>query len=194
MSTEKSEFPLVFRIWHWLNFVAISGLLGTFFLRKTFLNYRTNREIIREKISAAGQKISSELAESVAKAIRDPMWEWHILFGYTLAFLMIFRLIVFFLKIKSGSAHRYAPAEKKIMKLSYAGFYICASFMSVTGLLMVFKAQWGISKNVISVAKDSHEIVMWAVLLFVILHLSGVLFSEFREKTRGLISRMISGT
>ncbi len=44
------KFSLKFRLWHWLNTLVIFGLLGTVFLRKTFLSWRDNSEILMSKL------------------------------------------------------------------------------------------------------------------------------------------------
>ncbi|MDO8260706.1 MAG: cytochrome b/b6 domain-containing protein, partial [Candidatus Magasanikbacteria bacterium] len=90
------KYTLKFRIWHWLNAIVILGLLGTVFLRKTFLSYKANAEILMSKLSAMGTDIAVEDAKILAKAIRAGMWEWHIILGYALAFLVIYRIFLFF--------------------------------------------------------------------------------------------------
>ena len=51
------KYTLAFRIWHWLNAIVVLGLLGTVFLRKTFLSWRTNSEILMTKLSEIGNGI-----------------------------------------------------------------------------------------------------------------------------------------
>ena len=67
------KYTLKFRIWHWLNAIVILGLLGTVFLRKTFLSYKANAEILMSKLSAMGTDITIEDAKILAKAIRAGM-------------------------------------------------------------------------------------------------------------------------
>ena len=80
----------IFRLWHWFNAFVVLGLLGTVFLRKTFLSWRTNSEILMTKLTEFGVDISAEQAKILAKAIRAGMWEWHIILGYALAFSVLF--------------------------------------------------------------------------------------------------------
>lgn len=80
------KYTIQFRIWHRLNAIVVLGLLATFFLRKTFLSWRTNSEIIMSKLSEMGIDITTQQAAGIAKAIGAGMWEWHIIFGYALAF------------------------------------------------------------------------------------------------------------
>ncbi|MCK4974574.1 MAG: cytochrome b/b6 domain-containing protein, partial [Sulfurimonas sp.] len=71
------KYTLSFRIWHWLNAIVVLGLLGTFFLRKTFLSWRTNSEILMTELSEMGTEITAAQAKILAKAVRAGMWEWH---------------------------------------------------------------------------------------------------------------------
>jgi len=45
------KWRLDFRIWHWVHAAVILGLLGTVFLRKTFLSWRTNSELLTQKLA-----------------------------------------------------------------------------------------------------------------------------------------------
>jgi Ni,Fe-hydrogenase I cytochrome b subunit len=80
------KYSASFRLWHWLNAFVVLGLLGTVFLRKTFLSWRENSEILMSKLSEFGVEITVEQAKILAKAVRAGMWEWHIILGYGLAF------------------------------------------------------------------------------------------------------------
>ncbi len=74
----SKKWNLSFRLWHWLHAAVILGLLGTVFLHKTFLSWRANSEILIQKLSGFGIDITAEQAKALAKAVRAPMWEWHI--------------------------------------------------------------------------------------------------------------------
>ncbi|MGB3960999.1 MAG: cytochrome b/b6 domain-containing protein, partial [Sulfurimonas sp.] len=90
------KYTASFKLWHWLNALVVLGLLGTVFLRKTFLSYKANAEILMQKLSEIDIIITIEQAKILAKAIRSPMWEWHIFLGYALAFLMVYRIVLYF--------------------------------------------------------------------------------------------------
>jgi len=79
-----------FRVWHWIHAAVVLGLLGTVFLRKTFLSWRTNSELLTQKLSEINLEVTADQAKVLAKAIRAPMWEWHIILGYALAALLFF--------------------------------------------------------------------------------------------------------
>jgi len=188
------KWRLDFRIWHWVHAVVILGLLGTVFLRKTFLSWRTNSELLTQKLSEINLEVTAEQAKMLAKAIRAPMWEWHIILGYALAALLVWRIILFF--TQSGK-HNYQNLgketfHKKMVKLSYIGIYVILLFMSVSGLIIHFYETFGLTKEAAHDIKEIHEIVFNAVLIFTPLHIIGVLVAEHRDE-KGIISDMVNG-
>ena len=188
------RWRLDFRIWHWINAVVVLGLLGTVFLRKTFLSWRSNSELLTQKLSEINLEVTAEQAKMLAKAIRAPMWEWHIILGYALAALLVWRLILFF--TQSGK-HNYQNLgketfHKKMVKLSYIGIYVILLFMAVSGLIIHFYETLGLTKEAAHDIKEIHELVFNAVLIFTPLHIIGVWVAEHRDE-KGIISDMVNG-
>ncbi|SFV61213.1 Ni,Fe-hydrogenase I cytochrome b subunit [hydrothermal vent metagenome] len=190
------KWRLDFRIWHWIHAFVVIGLLGTVFLRKTFLSWRTNSEIIAQKLIEIDfdLEITTEQSKIIAKAIRAPMWEWHIILGYLLAILIVWRIVLFFTKsgqrnyknFKNNSLH------KKMVKLGYIIIYFVLLFMTISGFSLYFNSILGLTKEMIHNIKDVHELVFNAVLIFVPLHIIGVIIAENRDE-KGIISDMING-
>ncbi len=184
------KYSKLLRIWHWLNAIVILGLLGTFFLRKTFLSWRTNSEIIVQKLSEYNIEVSAEIAKALAKTIRAPMWEWHIIFGYLLVALILFRIYIF---VKEGMSYKDTSSFHKMgVSLLYTIFYVLILFMSISGFIMHFGTDLGISKESISSIKDIHENIAWFFVFFVPLHIGGVIVADLTQE-KGLVSKMISG-
>ncbi|WP_373033193.1 cytochrome b/b6 domain-containing protein [Sulfurovum sp.] len=188
------KWRLDFRIWHWIHAVVVLGLLGTVFLRKTFLSWRSNSELLTQKLSEINLEVTAEQAKMLAKAIRAPMWEWHIILGYALAALLVWRIILFF--TQSGK-HNYQNLgketfHKKMVKLSYIGIYVILLFMAVSGLIIHFYETLGLTKEAAHDIKEIHELVFNAVLIFTPLHIIGVLLAEQRDE-KGIISDMVNG-
>ena len=188
------KWRLDFRIWHWVHAVVVLGLLGTVFLRKTFLSWRTNSELLAQKLSEINLEVTAEQAKILAKAIRAPMWEWHIILGYALAALLVWRIILFF--TQSGKDNyqnlRKETFHKKMVKLSYIGIYVILLFMAVSGLIIHFYETLGLTKEAAHDIKEIHELVFNAVLIFTPLHIIGVLVAEHRGD-KGIISDMVNG-
>lgn len=188
------KWRLDFRIWHWIHAAVVLGLLGTVFLRKTFLSWRTNSELLTQKLSEINMEITVEQAKVLAKAIRAPMWEWHIILGYALAALLLWRGILFF--TQSGKQNYQNLKEenvyKKIVKLSYIVIYGVLVFMAVSGLIIHFYEALGLTKDIAHDIKEIHELVFNAILIFVPLHVIGVFIAENQDE-KGIISDMVNG-
>lgn len=183
------NYALQLRIWHWLNVLVVLGLLGTFFLRKTFLSWRTNSEILAAKLQTFGITVTSEQAAALAKAVRAPMWEWHILLGYVFAVLVLWRLVMI---LREGFG--YAP-DNMHMAWVYRGYkavYAVMAFMAISGLLIHFAKDIGLAKSVAGQLKELHEWFAWAIVAFVGLHIVGVFVADNRDQ-KGITSKMVSG-
>jgi len=187
----RVDYSRSLRAWHWLNAIAVSGLLLTFFLRKTFLSWHTNSQIIVEKLASLGVEVTAEQAKAVAKAIRAPMWEWHIIFGVMLALLVLFRAWIFWQEAGFG----YEEEESLHMRMVHWGYkilYFILIFMAVSGLVLTWHESLGLSEALTHTIKDLHELMAWTVVVFVPLHIIGVFVAE-NDDQRGIVSRMISG-
>lgn len=188
------KWRLDFRIWHWVHATVILGLLGTVFLRKTFLSWRTNSELLTQKLSEINIEVTSDQAKTLATAIRAPMWEWHIILGYVFAALLLWRLLLFF--TQSGKTNYQSYKEKTIHKkmvtISYIAFYAILLFMAVTGLAIQFYEELSLTKDTAHDIKELHELVYNGVLIFVPLHIIGVIIAESRDE-QGIISDMVHG-
>ena len=188
------KWSLNFRLWHWINALVVMGLIGTVLLRKSFLSWRTNSEIIIQKLAEQGVDIAAEEAKVIAKAIRAPMWEWHIILGYALAALVIWRILLFF--TRSGKQnYRNLKEEnfhKKMVKIGYLVIYATLLFMTVSGLVIHFYDTIGLSKDTAHDIKEVHELVYQVLLYFVPLHILGVFVAENRDE-QGILSDMVNG-
>lgn len=186
------KYTLNFRIWHWLNAIVILGLLATVFLRKTFLSYKTNAEILMTKLSDMGVEITIEDAKILAKAIRAGMWEWHIILGYALAFLVLYRIYLFFTDKSKKEDFNSLTLHKKAVKISYYVIYATILFMAISGFAIYFYKEIGMSKEFAGAIKNIHEFAFNIIMIFVPLHIAGVIVADAKEE-HGLISTMING-
>jgi cytochrome b561 len=159
----KKYQPLSLRWWHWLNALAILGLLGTVLLRKTFLSWRTNAQFIEQKVAEGGGAVTPEVAKSIAQGLRDVMWDWHYYIGFGLTALLVIRVLVGIFAVKkcpatdamqSAMGLSQVPAEKKIgaihytvVRIGYALFYLVTLYMVLSGLAMYFEDALGLSEN-----------------------------------------------
>jgi len=186
------KYTLKFRIWHWLNAITVLGLLATFFLRKTFLSWRTNSEILMTKLSEIGIEITAEQAKVLAKAIRAGMWEWHIIFGYVLAFLILYRIYLFFADTSKRESFGSLDHHHKAVRISYYIVYATLIFMSVSGLAIHFYQELNLTKEFAHDIKEIHELLSYVFVFFVPLHIAGLFVAENKDEA-GVVSTMING-
>ena len=182
-----------FRIWHWVNALVVIGLLGTIFLRETFLNVKENTHIITEKLLTFGITLTPEQAKIVAKGIFAPMWNWHIYLGYVFAALVLYRIALFFTPSGKQSFHfQELDLHHKAVSAGYIVIYAALFFMALSGLIINFYQELGLAKESAHDIKELHEAVYNVILIFVPLHVAGVVVADIRDE-KGIMSNMIHG-
>jgi len=186
------KYSITFRVWHWLNAFVVLGLVATVILRKTFLSWRDNSALIVEKLDAIGVAITHEQAVMIAKAIRAGMWEWHIILGYALTFLVLYRIYLYFFEKKEQEKFESLSLHKKGVRISYYLLDAVLVFMVVSGLLIHFHAELGLSKEGAHTLKEIHEFLYNYIWIFIIVHIAGVVIADNRDE-EGLVSSMING-
>lgn len=195
------------RLWHWVNFIIISGSIFTVLINSTLFD-GSQRSFVKNELINAGVSISDKQAGAVTHGLEDQVWGMHIYFGYALAALFLFRLIAeFFLppaqrllpKLKKAyqayfilKEEREAAKHELVVKGLYIIFYLLLFIMVFTGLLLAFEDYTGISKNINHCIKGFHGFCMYLILGFIVLHLAGVLLAE-RKDGKGIVSDMING-
>lgn len=143
-----------------------------------------------QKFAEYDIEITQEAAKAVAKSIRAPMWEWHIIFGYLLAGLILFRIFIY---LKEGMSYKnFSSLHKRGITILYTIFYLLIIFMALSGISMHLGSDIGLSDNLIHSIKEIHESVAWFFVFFVPLHIGGVVVADLTNE-KGLVSRMISG-
>ena len=195
MQAKEPDFAPLFRLWHWITLFSILGLIGTVFLRMSFLNKNANARIIQEKLAEYHLSIHHEQAVTIAKAIRAEMWQWH----YILA---IFLGVAIFLRIV---AMLRGEAQLPIIKLlqsqgAMEGFknlihlLICLTILllALSGAFYYFHEALGFEKAGVHWVKDLHESLFWPLVALIALHVGGVIRHELKTK-ECIVSRMIHG-
>ena len=183
------NYSLQLRIWHWLHALTVLGLLGTFFLRKTFLSWRANSEILMAKLAEFDIVVTADQAKALAKAVRAPMWEWHIILGFVFAALVLWRLVMI---VREGFGYETDDPHMKIVYIGYKVIYVVLTFMAISGVVLYLYQDIGLSKDLAGTVKEVHEVVAWAVAGFAVMHIAGVFVADNRDQ-KGIISRMVSG-
>ncbi|MFO7743901.1 MAG: cytochrome b/b6 domain-containing protein [Psychroflexus sp.] len=169
--------------------MSFSFLLMTIFLRLTWLEKEHMADIIGNFLNENGQVLSQDQLIVLAKQIRQPMWEWHIYTGYVLVGLFSLRfLLPLFGKMKiQNPLERNLSAKEKFQKWTYIFFYIGVATSLITGLLIEFYPKaWK------EITEEIHELSIYYLVAYIIIHISGVLIAEFTNQ-KGILSRIVSG-
>jgi Ni/Fe-hydrogenase 1 B-type cytochrome subunit len=178
------QFSRSFRIWHWLNAVAMFGLFITVVLRESVMHKANIGAIVQTKMAELGTIITDEQAVMIGKAVRSPMWDWHIYLGIAVALLLVWRLGMV---LKNGFGFDDNPAMQKVYRL-YQAVYGVMVVMSISGLVLYYKLAGEMKENV----ETLHMVLGWTVFAFIALHIIGVILAEKKDQS-GIVSRMISG-
>lgn len=196
------------RIWHWLTFLVMTAILLTVLFASTVLNPRQNIPVVQNVLKEKGVVVTNEQSWAVTHLYDDKMWELHKLLGYALVFLFLARFGVEFVQAKEDkmkaklatalAAFKGPGNDKKearhylFVRISYSLFYLVLLIMAVTGLLIAFGADWGISGPTRHTIKEVHGFFQYLVYAFILVHLVGVVYTD-RGKASGVISNMING-
>lgn len=187
---EITKYSKVYRILHWAIAVSFMLLLITIFLRLTWMNKFNVAAIIKDYLIGTGQNLTEDQLITLAKKIRQPMWDWHIYIGYVLVGLFSVRFILpAFGQMKFQNPFgKNLTTKMKIQKWTYIIFYVCVIVSLVTGLIIELGA-----KELKKPMEEIHVLGIYYLIAFIAIHLGGVLIAEFTNQ-KGIISRIISGT
>ena len=95
----------------------------------------------------------------------------------------------FFGKMKfSNPLDKQLPLKIRIQYWVYLIFYACLAISLITGLIIEFGP-----KNMKKIMEEIHVLSNYYLIPFLIIHLGGVLITEFTSQP-GIISSIVSGT
>lgn len=186
------------RAYHWLNSLVVTLILITVVLRKTVLDKYLVNGKIQAFLSDKEIVLEKDATMKLAKVIRSEMWEWHYIFGFVLAFLIVVRIVLFF--TKSGKlvirdAFSFITKNKKDnywIQLLYLAVYLSIFIISITGVLMYFYKDLGWTHDTKEILESIHVAVMNIIIYFIPIHIIGIILSE-NEDEPGVTSNMING-
>lgn len=185
----KPTYSKIYRMLHWSIAISFILTLITIFLRLTWMNKFNMAEIIGNYLSKNDVALSQDQLIVLAKQIRQPMWDWHIYLGYVLTGLFLIRFTLpFFGEMKfQNPLDKNTTTKEKLQKWIYIIFYICVVISLITGLIIKFGPK-EFKKSMESI----HELSIYYLVAFIVLHLAAVLYAEFTND-KGIISRIVSG-
>lgn len=187
IGTRSEKFTFLHRLLHWVMAIAMSVLFITGFLRMTWMD---KKHMATEMQQGIGDAVPPEALSAIAKAIRAPMWEWHVVFAHVMIIAFVVRIIYMLAKgIRFPNPFGTdMPLKRRFQGLTYVYFYAFVLMQVVTGIslrLSLFP-EW--KKGIEAV----HKWGIWWFPLFIVLHAAGVLLAEHADQ-HGITSRMIGG-
>lgn len=175
---------------HWSIAICMMLLLFTIFLRLTWLNKNHVSDIIQNYLNSINISLTEDQSILLAKKIRKPMWDWHIYLGYALVALYSIRLMLPFkgeMKFRNPMNSEFS-AKDKFKHWVHIIFYVCVFVSLITGLLIEHGP-----KEMKKPLEEIHELSIYYLLTYIVIHFSGVLMAEFSNQ-KGIISNIISGS
>lgn len=205
--TQDYRAPL--RFWHWGTALLVSGQLITILFLKVIVDARSAVPEFLKTLSRSNVTLTVKQANAFAHIISDRIWQWHIYLGLTLAAAWLLRVGI---ELRGPSDRRFTarllevarryrlapPADKaaagKVLfaKGTYLLFYVMLTVIVITGLILTWADDVALLGRMEDVAKEIHEVTMYAIMAFFAVHVVGVLWAE-TTKDHGLISRMVGG-
>lgn len=206
--TQTKKYSASLRFWHWVNLIVISGSLITVLINATITDDRAVSALIKNELKKSGGNPTDDQAQAAAHSLSDSVWGIHIYFGYALAALLLFRLLLeffqladqrFIRKIKSAylqfntiKKNRELAKHELTVKAIYSVFYLLLFIMAVTGLFLAFEDALVAYKAIRHSVKEVHGFCMYLILAFIVVHVAGVYLAE-RKDSAGIVSDMING-
>jgi cytochrome b561 len=153
------------------------------------MNKNSVADIMQEYLSENDVNLERDQLVVLAKKIRQPMWIWHIYFGYVLTGLFLLRFILpIFGEMKfQNPLNKGLSFKEKFQKWTYLLFYVFVAGSLFTGLMIKFGPE-----NLEHTMEEIHELSIYYLIAFLILHWGGVLLAELTNQ-KGIVSRIISG-
>lgn len=182
----KNKFTALHRLIHWVMALAMFVLLITGFLRMNWMDKRKIAEIIGSKTDA----LTKDEMFSIAKAIREPMWDWHVIF----AFVMIAAILIRFIYILKGGIRFPNPFNSKnslkdrIHGFSYIYFYLIVAVAGFTGICLKYELFGDFHERI----EETHKLGLYLFPVFILIHIAGVVIEEHTKKS-AVVSKMIGG-
>jgi cytochrome b561 len=186
---ENKKYSKVYRTIHWAVAVSFLVLLVTIFLRLTWMNKNNVADIIQNYLTSTDLSLTQDQLIVLAKKIRQPMWNWHIYTGYTLAGLFVIRFsLPLFGEMKfQNPLKKNLSFKEKFQKWTYIIFYVCVVVSLFTGLIIELGPP-----DLKKPMEKIHILSIYYLIPFIVIHLTGILIAEFTDQ-KGIISRIISG-
>jgi len=185
----EKRFNLASRLLHWAIAFTFLYILLTVLLRMGWMNKGSMGTIIQDNLAEKSIEINSDDAATIAKKVRRPMWETHIIAGYVMVGLFVVRIILTWVQ-GLGFANPLKKGVSQYDKFKswvYIVFYLFLGAALFTGMMKELGPE-----STEHIMEEIHVLSLYFAIPFIVLHTFGVLIAD-AGKERGIISKIISG-
>lgn len=185
-TTHKIQFTAIHRLLHWVMALTMPILFITGFLRMNWMNKNHIIGIIESKTATIPKETMTEIAVS----IREPMWQWHVVFAHVMVIAFVARIIYMIAKgIRFTNPFKSnLTVKERLQGFTYVYFYAFVLISVITGIC--------IRQDLFMAYHDTIEAVhKWGIYwfpIFILLHFGGILLAEL-GRNKGVSSKMIGG-
>ena len=154
-----------------------------------WMNKGSMGTIIQDNLAGKSIEINSDDAATIAKKVRRPMWETHIIAGYVMVGLFVVRIILTWVQ-GLGFANPLkidVSQYDKFKSWVYIVFYLFLGAALFTGMMKELGPE-----STEHIMEEIHVLSLYFAIPFIVLHTFGVLIAD-AGKERGIISKIISG-
>jgi cytochrome b561 len=189
-----THFSLLHRFLHWTIALSILLALSTAFLNHTWMNIPENGKVIASALAENGVSITTQDANSIARKIRTPMFDWHFYAGYVLIGLLLLRFIDLLVnKPKFNSpCCKGATANERLRGGLYILLYTALVVILAIGLFLKFGPRGDDVRELRMCLRAIHIYCGYFVGVYFFVHLAGVFIGE-NTTDKGIVSKMING-
>ncbi|MCI0921104.1 cytochrome b/b6 domain-containing protein [Sphingobacterium rhinopitheci] len=183
------KYSLPHRVLHFIIGVSMLGLFITGFLRMNWMNRNNLANIIESQESTNHLQIPKESLNAIGQQLLAPMWQWHIIFAYSILLFFTLRIVYMItqgIRFPNPFNHRLTWKEK-FQGIVYILFYALVFIDIITGFYMM----WG-GGTYKSLVEPIHKYSLYWFPIFFGLHIIGIVIGELTNES-GIVSKMING-
>lgn len=185
----ETRFNLASRLIHWAIAFTFLYILLTVLLRMGWMNKSSMGTIIHDGLAEQNVAINPDDATAIAKSIRRPMWNTHVIAGYVLIGLFVLRIILTWVQ-GMGFANPLKKGVSQYEKFKswvYIIFYLLLGASLFTGIMIEFGPE-----SMEHTMEDIHVLSLYYAIGFILLHTVGVIIAD-GGRDRGIVSKIITG-
>ncbi|MBW7868845.1 MAG: cytochrome b/b6 domain-containing protein [Brumimicrobium sp.] len=182
----KNKFSALHRLLHWVMAFSMPVLLVTGFLRM----YWMGKKAVFAAVNSQDLEVTKEQSNAMYKVLREPMWEWHVIFAHVMIIAFIIRVIYMIAKgIRFPNPFKGSTSIKEKMQgLTYIYFYLYVFMAAFTGICL----RQDFFPDLHKPLEATHKLGVYLFPIFIVLHFVGVFLAE-KGKDKGITSKMIGG-